>query len=141
MKTQFLIRSLLVVGMVFASAAVLAHEGHDHDGPVSVKAPKGGMLKELDASHIEVVPKGKDFKIYFYDEEMKPVSAEDFTVTAVAELPRSKKKEELKLTVSDTVLEGTYDAHGSHRYTLILSVAHGKGGHSDQLKFTIEPKK
>ena len=127
--------------MAFSSAALLAHEGHDHDAPTTIKAPKGGVVKSLDASRVELVTKGKNIKIYLYDREMKPAAPEEFSVVAQAELPRSKKVEEIKLEPKDAFFEGTYDAKGAHRYKLKLEVTHSKTKQTDKLTFNVEPRK
>lgn len=127
--------------MAFSSAALLAHEGHDHDAPTTIKAPKGGVVKSLDASRVELVTKGKNIKIYLYDREMKPAAPGEFSVIAQAELPRSKKVEEIKLEPKDAFFEGSYDAKRVHRYKLKLEVTHAKTGQTDKLTFNVEPRK
>lgn len=125
----------------FWSLNSVAHEGHNHDAPTTLKAPKGGVIKALDESRIEVVSKGKDVKIYLYDKEMNPTKASDYEIIALAELPRSKKEESLPLAPKDTYFEGSYDAKGSHRYTLKLAVTDSKTNRTDNLTFTVEPRK
>ncbi len=127
--------------LAFSSSALMAHEGHDHDAPTTIKAPKGGVVKSLDASRVEVVAKGKSIKIYLYDRDMKPATAGEFSVVAQAELPRSKKVEEIKLEPNDAFFEGAYDAKGVHRYKLKLEVTHSKTGETDKLTFNVEPRK
>ena len=127
--------------LAFSSSALMAHEGHDHDAPTTIKAPKGGVVKSLDASRVEVVTKGKNIKIYLYDREMKPASPGEFRVVAQAELPRSKKVEEIKLEQKDSFFEGAYDAKGVHRYKLKLEVTHSKTAQTDKLTFNVEPRK
>ncbi len=119
----------------------LAHEGHDHDAPALVQAPKGGQIKSLEKSHVEVINKGKELSIYIYDRNLKPRDATALGIKATAELPRSKKREALALQTKDNFLTGSYDAKGSHRYTLHLSINDPETGHSDSLSFTIEPRK
>ena len=131
----------LLLALAFVSAPAFAHEGHNHDAPTTIQAPKGGVVKALDESRVEVVAKGKDIKIYFYDKEMKPREASGFKVTAIAELPRGKKSEVVNLGAKEAQLEGTYDAKGAHRYTLKLNVTDSKTGRADNLSFTIEPRK
>lgn len=129
--------SLIAFG--FWAFSAVAHEGHD--APTTLKAPKGGVLKELMEARVEVVSKGKDLKIYFYDKEMKPTQVSGFKVSARAELPRTKKIENLELKAQETFFESSYDAQGAHRYTLKLTVTDLKLNDTDHLTFTIEPKK
>ncbi len=135
----------LIVMALFAtgiwSQSLRAHEGHDHDAPTTLKAPKGGVIKALDESRIEVVYKSQDLKIYLYDKEMNPSKASDFKIIAFVELPRSKKQESLSLETKNTYFEGIYDAKGAHRYTLKLAVTDSKTNRTDNLTFTIEPRK
>ncbi len=133
---------LLILGLssIFSLSA-FAHEGHDHDAPTGVAAPKGGIIKSLENVHIEVVGRGKELKIYFYNQDMKPEAIKSYTVTAMTQLPRTKKQVSLPLISKDTHFEGTYDANNTHRYTLILTIKDPKEVHSDKLTYTIEPKK
>lgn len=126
---------------LFVSISAYAHEGHDHDAPTSIKAPKGGVIKSLEETRVEVVSKGKDLKVFLYDKDMKPKATKGFSVKATAELPRSKKTEEVKFEAKDSSFEGSYDAKGTHRYTLKLAVTDPGTGHNDTLSFTIEPRK
>lgn len=132
---------LTLVFLVFSSSALMAHEGKDHDAPTTIKAPKGGVVKALDASRVEVVAKGKSIKIYLYDKDMKPAVPGEFSLVAQAELPRSKKVEEIKLEPKDSFFEGAYDAKGVHRYKLKLEITHSKTGQTDKLTFNVEPRK
>jgi hypothetical protein len=119
----------------------MAHEGHDHDAPTTLRAPKGGVIKALDQSRVEVVSKGKDIKIFVYDQEMKPAPTADFQIVAKAALPRTKKEEDVRLVSKDNFFEGSFDAKGAHRYTLKLAVTALKMSRTDHLTFTIEPRK
>lgn len=121
--------------------SAIGHGGADHDAPITMNAPKGGVVKALELTNVEVVSKGKDIFIFLYDKEMKPKSVSGFVVSAKAELPRSKKQEEIKLNVKETSFDASYDAKGLHRYTLLVAIKDPATGHDDRLKFTIEPKK
>ena len=118
-----------------------AHEGHDHDSPTTVQAPKGGVVKSLEQTNVEVVSKGKAITIYLYGKDMKPRLATDFKITAKAELPRKKGSEEIPLTAKENSFEGSFDAKGSHRFTLALAIVDSRTKHNDKLTFTIEPRK
>lgn len=136
-------RKLLLSAMLAFAVSTSGHEGHDHNGPAGVQAPKGGIIRGVEHSYIEVVSKGKDLKVYFYDKELKPQDPALYTTSAKVQLPRVKKTEELSLTPKDNALEASYDAKKAHRYTLLLSVKDSKSKqeHADILKYTIEPKK
>lgn len=128
-----------VVSLVSSSA--FAHEGHNHDAPTLIQAPKGGIIKALDESRVEVVSKGKGIKIYVYDKNLKPMDVAGFQILASAELPRVKKTEEVKLEAKGTYLEGEFDAKNAHRYTLKLSATDPQTKRTEKLTFTIEPRK
>ncbi len=130
-----------LVTITFFCFGSFAHDGHDHDAPTKLKAPKGGIIKALDESRVEVVAKGKDLKIYVYDKELKPAPTTDLKIIASTELPRTKKEEPLSLKSQDTYFEAQYDAKGVHRYTLKLAVTENKTGRTEKLTFTIEPRK
>lgn len=130
----------LVLFSAFASVSSFAHEGHDHDAPAMVQAPKGGQIKGLEETFVEVVARGHELKIYLYNKDLKPQKASDYKVSAMADLPRLKKQESLTLTAKENHFEANYDAKGLHRYTLILMVKDPKTGHDDKLNFTVEPK-
>ncbi|KYG62345.1 hypothetical protein AZI87_17640 [Bdellovibrio bacteriovorus] len=131
----------LIFALVFCfSISSLAHEGH-HDAPGMVQAPKGGVIKSLEESHIEVVAKGNEVKVYLYSKDLKPADASRFKIKLSAELPRAKKKEALEFKANGNVLESSFDAKGAHRYTLIVNISDSVSGHDDVLKFTVEPRK
>lgn len=140
MKTVSLFLSMAAMILV-SSVSAWSHDGHDHDTPLTATAPKGGILKSLELTSVEVVSKGKSVFIYLYDVNLVPKPAKGFLVTAKAEMPRTKKTEEIKLTSKDNVFEGSFDAKGSHRYTLLLSIKDPVTGHDDKMTFTIEPRK
>ncbi|MCC2677829.1 MAG: hypothetical protein K0R29_405 [Pseudobdellovibrio sp.] len=132
---------LLMASVLLLGFAVQSHEGHDHNGPAGVQAPKGGIIKGNEDTYVEVVSRGKDLKVYLYDKDLKPVDPKSYNVSAKVQLPKVKKAEDLALTLKDNVLEATYDAKKAHRYTLHLSLKSPKEEHADTLKYTIEPKK
>lgn len=133
--------SLVIALVMILGSPLMAHEGHNHDAPTTLKAPKGGVIKSLDLARVEVVSRGKDLKIYVYDKEMKPAPTSEFQIVAKAELPRTKKVEEVMLASKDEFFEGSFDAKGAHRYTLKLAVTDSKTNRTDNLTFTIEPRK
>ncbi len=126
----------LSTGLVFAPSLALAHEGHALPG--SVQPPKGGMVRSSEHEIYEVLARGKTISIYVYDHDLKPKPAKSFPIVATTTLPR-KKASPLALTAREDHWEGTFDAQGAHRYTLELEVK--SAGHTDRLKYTIEPKK
>lgn len=136
---RLLVMATILCGM--SSVNSFAHEGHNHDAPTTLKAPKGGVIKALDESRLEVVYKGKSIKIYVYDKELKAASAKDYKIEASALMPRTKKVETIAMTAQDTFFEGHYDAKGVHRYTLKLKVTDIKAKQPYELTFTIEPRK
>jgi len=139
-KIRIMTFVFVTIGFIAAERA-FAHGGDDHDAPITMNAPKGGVVKGLEETNVEVVSKGKELTIYLYDKGMKPKSVSGFTVTAKAELPRSKKQDEIKLTAKENSYSASYDAKGLHRYTLLVAIKDPATGHDDRLKFTIEPKK
>jgi hypothetical protein len=142
MKVTF--KKIVLVGALLSlcNFAMAGDEhGHSHDAPGLVQAPKGGLIKSLDSVHVEVVNKGKNVQIHFYDHDMKQLDAKGITTSAEVELPRTKTKEKIALTAIGQSLEYTYDAKKAHRYTLHLNVTDPKEKHSVPLTFTVEPKK
>lgn len=133
------LRLILIITLI--SPLSWAHEGHDHDGPPTIQAPKGGIIKSLELTHVEVVSKGNNIKIYLYDKNLKLKDLTGFIVSAKAEFPRTKKQEEINLTLKGTHYEASFDAKGAHRYTLMLGIKDPKTGHNDKLNYVIEPKK
>lgn len=132
---------------IFASILILfsfnleAHKGHDHDAPVGIQAPLGGIIKKLDESHVEVTSAAGAVQIHFYDKELKPRSPAGFKVKATAQLPRSKKTEKVDLRFNSQHIEVIFDAKKSHRYILKLLVTDSLTGHEDRLTFNIETRK
>lgn len=139
-KTLLMLTTSLSLSLL-APHLAWSHEGHDHDSPKSVRAPKAGILKSMENIYVEVVSKGKDIKVFIYDKELKPQEVKAYKVSALTEKPKQKKQEKLELTDKGTHFEATYDAQRAHRYTLLLTVKDPQQDHEDVLKFTIEPKK
>ena len=132
---------ILVIKIALLGLTAIAHEGHDHDAPVSVQAPKGGIIRKLENHFIEVVAKEKDIKIYLYSTDLKPVEPKGFKVFAKAQLPKKKNQESLSLKTENGTMLSTFDAKGAHRYTLHINVTEPNDTHSNSIKFNIEPKK
>lgn len=134
-------KTLILTLVLFTSLSLNAHKGHNHDAPTTLRAPKGGQLKALDESRVEVLAKGENLKIYFYDLNMKELAPTDFDIKAKVTLPKSKKSEDLQFKGEENFLEAFYDGKGTHRYTLKIDVTHFKTKMTDTLTFQIEPKK
>lgn len=139
MKHSFKI--ILAFSLLFTGLQLWAHDGHDHDAPVSVQAPKGGIIRKLENHFLEVVAKNKDITIYLYSQDLKAVEPKGFKVFAKAQLPRKKAQESLSLKTENGVMSTTFDAKGAHRYTLLLTVTEPNDTHQNTIKFNIEPKK
>lgn len=129
------------IGLLLISSFAQSHGGHDHDAPSKVAAPKGGTIRELENTYVEVVSKQKSIKIYLYDKELKPKSTQGFKVELKAEIPRTKKMEPIESQISDLFIEANYDAKKLHRYTLHIQITDPTTGHNDQLKYTLEPRR
>lgn len=139
MKHSFKI--ILALVFTLTGLSLMAHNGHDHDAPVSLQAPKGGLIRKLEAHFIEVVAKGNDIKIYLYSKDLKAVEPKGFKVFAKAQLPKKKTQESLSLKTEDGVMSTIFDAKGAHRFTLLLTITEPNDSHQNTLKFNIEPKK
>jgi hypothetical protein len=128
---------------LLVSTPILAHEGHDHDGPSSFQPKNGGVVKSTEEVNVEVVTKDQNLEIYFYDNAGNPFDLTKLQFKAEAQLPKSKKKTAIALEQKATFQEAKFDAKGAHRYTLILhlTLKEENAVHKDTLKFTIEPKK
>src|SRR5690606_24997044 len=86
----FMLKSLLTcLFTMFMATPLIAHEGHDH-GPSQVQAPKGGIIRSLEAVHLELLTKGKTLSLYVYDTDLKPEDAKKFPVSASVTLPKKK---------------------------------------------------
>lgn len=144
--TTFKFASLLIGLSIFGSSAfiapshAIAHEGGHDDG--SVQAPKGGDIKGIEDAYIEVLNQGSDVAIYLYSKDLKPIKdLKRFTITAEAQLPRTKIMAPLVVTMKNDSYVTSFDAKGAHRYSLILKVKDAQQTHSDRLQYTIEPRK
>lgn len=136
-----LFQTIFFATLMGLASTSFAHEGHDHDAPGMVKAPKGGIIKSLDNIHVEVVNKGQNVQIYYYSKDLKAVDVAGYPTTAEVELPRTKKKEAITLNKAGQNFEYSYDAKSAHRYTLALSVTDPSIKETIRLTFTIEPRK
>lgn len=125
-------------------AVTEAHEGHEHDAPKVVVAPKGGSIQPLEGGYVEVVSKGKDLKVFVYKKDLTPMATAKVQIRAKAILPRTKGPVGIKLSAMAGGFESHFDAKSAHRYTLVLNVSLGvlptKRSKPAELKFTIEPR-
>lgn len=129
---SLVITFMLSLGLSFS---VSAHGDHEH-GPSAKSSPKGGRMLETEELHVELVTKDKSIMLYVYDNELKPLS--DVSVLKASfttQLPR-KEKTALNLKVMKDHFHGEFDKGSSHRYDLQMTLNYG--GHSDELKWTIE---
>ncbi|MGE3684058.1 MAG: hypothetical protein AB7G93_20245 [Bdellovibrionales bacterium] len=127
------------------SFSARAHEGHDY-GSGSVPLQKGGVMRSLETVHLELVYKDKSIWIYPFEVKsdpknpgkLKPAEPGKFPVSATVELPKAKPQlVELKPAGDHWI--ASLDPKGAHRFTVILKIT--QGGHDDQVKWTVEPKK
>lgn len=125
------------------SFQVFAHEGHDH-GPAAVPVQKGGIVRSLETVNLELVFKDKTVSIYPFKTEMNPKTPGKLTpadigaypVSATVEMPKAKPVA-LALKPAGDHWEASVDAKGVHRFTVVLDIK--QGGHSDKVKWTVEP--
>lgn len=128
-------KTILIIALLISSIAI-GHEG-EH-GPSTVAAPKGGVVRTLEAVHLELVAKGSEVKIYPYELDLKPADVSKFPVSATVALPK-QKPEAAKLVAQGDHWLVQHDTKGTHRYTLELKIK--QGGHDDKVKWVVEPKK
>lgn len=131
-------KTILIV--LFTCSLAFAHEGDDHDMPATVKAPKGGIIKTLEETHVEVLNRDKKLYIYIYDLKLIPKSTKGFKLNAQAKLPRKSKLQDIKLSVREKMYEADFNP-SVHRYTLVLKITDPATGHNDVLNYIIEPKR
>jgi hypothetical protein len=132
----------LIAVLLSLTLPVFSHEGHDHDAPQTVNAPNGGIVKSLEETYVEAVSKGNQVFIYLYDKEMKPKNVSLFELSATAQFPKNKIKEKpVAFVKKDFHFDATFDAQGSHRYTLKIQIKDPATGHKDKMSFVIEPQK
>lgn len=138
-----MLKKMMIAGLIVQLflSATFAHEGHEHEAPKTLKPQKGGVIKSTGAFHFEVVAKGNDLSIFVLDEEMKAANPENFDLSATGELPRTKKVEPIQLAFKENAFVGSYDAKGSHRYTLTLQVKDKLHKKDTKLQYNIEPRK
>jgi hypothetical protein len=127
--------------LLTGATLVKAHEGHVHDIPQSIEAPKGGTIKAVEEVYVEVVSRGAEIKIYIYDKSLKQQDLASYKLSAKAKFPRTKKITDIALKLNGNFAEAVFDAKGAHRYTLVLKIQEPGEDHADTLNFTIEPKK
>lgn len=132
----------IITCLLIATSAAFSHEGHDHEAPQMVSAPNGGIVKSLEKTFVEAVSRGQQVSIYLYDKEMKPKDVSNFELSATAQFPKNKIKEKPVVFVKkDFHFDATFDAQGSHRYTLKIQIKDPATGHNDRMSFVIEPQK
>jgi hypothetical protein len=130
-------KPILLFTLLFAGSA-LAHEGHDHSGPASVK-PKiaGAQIKGNEGTYIEVTYAAKQIKIFPFTKAQTPIEPSQLKLEATVEFPR-KKPESVTLKAEKDHYLIDFDSKNAHRFTLAIKLG---GPHFDVLKYTFEPKK
>jgi len=126
--------------LLLTALAVSAHDG-GHDSPGAVEAQKGGIVRPLETVTLELVTEGDKILIYAFDPKDKSAKPDvsKYPVTATVSL-RNKKTETLTIMPKGDHWESEFKApKGEHRYTLLLDIK--QGGHSDKIKWTVEPKR
>lgn len=138
----------LILVLLLGLTTAHAHEGHDHDKPAATPSVKGGVVKEIEKTRVEVVSRKNNIQIFLFDktaatdaEKNKPVAVAGYKLTALAEHPRTKKQDPVELVAKGDFFEANYDAKGLHRYTLLLTIVDPRTQHNDKMSFIIEPKK
>lgn len=134
-----------IVFSALLSTHAFAHEGHDH-GPGNVPLQKGGVMRTLETVNLELVYKDKTIDVYAFSTEadpkapgkLKPADVSQYPVSATIELPKSKPTS-IELKTAGDHWTASFDPKDTHRFTFVLSIK--QGGHSDKVKWTIEPKK
>lgn len=147
---------LSAVFALFFSASVNAHIG-EHEAPVSMAAPHGGVMKKAGEVMVEVVAQARQASVYIYDLKLAPRDLTSVKVTASVIKPKSKagKQIPVKIPVENSVkiplqISSQNNVHfltcdfgeqsaGLHRFTLRLAVDDPKTGHAGHVDFTIEP--
>lgn len=130
----------ILLAILFCASLAFAHEGHDHDKPAQIKAPKGGLIKTLEETHVEVLEDNGQVYVYLYDKTLKPKSVKGFKLTAKTKLPRADKEQSLELKAQEKSYKANFKSK-AHRYTLILTIFDPATGHTDTLNYIIEPKR
>jgi hypothetical protein len=136
--------ALIALSVVLLSLSVVkgfGHEGHEHDLPKTLSAPRGGDIRALYEGFVEVVSKGHELKIFVYDKDLKPYQTKDIQLQAKTVLPRVKGANSLNVAAKENFFEGMFDAKGAHRYTLLLSIKRISDSKPTELRFTVEPRK
>lgn len=137
-------RLLFILMSIGVCAYAHAHEG-DH-GPGSVPPQKGGVMRALETVNLELVYQDKLVKIYPFETKVDPKSPskldpsdpKKYPVSATLELPKGGPRP-LALRVEGDHWLAQVDPKGAHRFTVVLAIE--QGGHSDKIKWTVEPKK
>lgn len=128
----------ILISALLLNISALAHEGHDHEVPGNVQAPRGGMIKTGHEKYIESVVKPGLVEIYVYDHDLKPLDVKTLTEFSADILyPRAKKAETAKLEVENEHWVVRLGDKKVHRLTLNIHDAKGK----EKTIFVIEPKR
>lgn len=100
----------IALGIICTASALNAEEAHDH-GHQHQGGPKGGRLLEGTEPHAEFyVEKDRTAAVTFYDDQMKPVSVADQSVTVMAESAGNKSKLEFQKKGDVLVSSGSLPA-------------------------------
>lgn len=129
-----------MIALVMLSALAQAHIG-EHDAPVVVSAPQGGMLKNFGELMVEAVVQDKTARLYVYDLKLKPRDLAGIKISASAVKPKSKTEIRLPLQSKGGffVCDFAAAAKGLHRFTLRVAIDDPMTNHVGHVDFTVEP--
>lgn len=128
---------LTLIATLFVLTSVVAHEGHNKT-PGALSAPHGGLVQGTEHLYIELVVSGDAIQLYFYDHDMKAVSAQAVKVEGKTILPKKSGSLPVSFSVEKDSFSAKINAKGAHRYTLELAVSHA--GKNEKVQFTVEPQ-
>lgn len=113
-------KAFLSLTLILSSPQVFSHGGEDH-GPLSKIAPKGGVLKETEKGHLELVAKDESLNLYYYDLKIEPKKVKDADIKLFVKKPRQEEKE-LELSSRVVYWSAPFDKKSSHRFNVKVTL-------------------
>lgn len=125
---------LIILSIIFSSAFVSAHEGHNN-APGSFKSLHGGTVQVGKQLNLEVIVTGREVTIFPTSHEGKDVQLNNVKIEATAK-PKKGKPYSVVFSSSKNGLSTTIDLKGANRIPLEILVTNQ--GKTDQFIVQVE---
>ena len=113
-------RRILLAALVAAPLPALAQGGHSH---AHGKGPNGGQVEEIGSTHVELVARDGELRLYVLDAQDRPVSTRGATGTAILQAEGRQQVLRFEPGPDDAYLAARGDFRAVRGLRVVASVA------------------